>query len=270
MAPSQDLLCSLDGKISPVAEATVSITDEGFLRGDGAFEMLRLYGGAPFALTDHMDRLGRSAAGIFLDWDRATFEREIDALLDANPKKDAALRLVLSRGGRRVAIIEDFPDFEHDLSLSTIAYQPTIVLNGLKTLSYGANMLATRLAKQQGADEALLTRPDGTLLEAPTSTIFWADSEGNLHTPALDTGVLASITRQRIMDMLPVRESDKYMLTDIEDAEEVFLASSLREVQGVSLVDGLEFACPGPVTQRVSDLLSERIEAELGKAGTVS
>jgi branched-chain amino acid aminotransferase len=268
--PSSDLLCSLDGRISPVAETTVSITDDGFLRGDGAFEMLRLYGGAPFAFTDHMDRLERSADGIFLEWDRPVFEREIGALLEANPNKEAALRLVLSRGGRRVAIIEDFPEFDHGLSLSTVAYQPTIVLTGLKTLSYGANMLATRLAKQHGADEALLTRPDGTLLEAPTSTIFWADSEGTLHTPALESGVLASITRQRIMDMVPVRESAEYMLSDIENAEEVFLTSSLREVQGVSVVDGLEFSCPGPMTQRVSDLLSERIQAELGEASTIS
>src|SRR5689334_10446604 len=162
---SADLLCSVDGRIGPVAEATVSIADDGFLRGDGAFEMIRLYAGAPFAMADHMDRLGRSAEGIFLDWDRALFEREIDALLDANPHKEAALRLVLSRGGRRVAIIEGFPDFHHGLTLSTVAYQPTIVLTGLKTLSYGGNMLATRLAKRVGADEALLTRPDGTVLE---------------------------------------------------------------------------------------------------------
>jgi branched-subunit amino acid aminotransferase/4-amino-4-deoxychorismate lyase len=131
-------------------------------------------------------------------------------------------------------------------------------------------MLATRLAKRDGADEALWARPDGTLLEAPTSTVFWADSEGNLHTPALETGVLASITRQRIMDLAPVRESAEYRLSDIEDAKEVFIASSLREVQGVSVVDGLEFDCPGPVTQRVAGLLSERIEAELGRAGTVA
>ncbi len=70
--------------------------------------------------------------------------------------------------------------------------------------------------------------------------------------------------------MVPVRESAEYLLSDIENAEEVFLASSLREVQGVSVVDGLEFSCPGPVTQRVSALLSERIQAELGEASTIS
>src|SRR3954454_17229723 len=114
-----ELLCSVDGRIGPLSEATVSIADEGFLRGDGAYEMLRLYGGVPFALTDHMDRLGRSADGIFLDLDRGTLEREIDALVGANDDSVAPLRLVLSRGGRRVAIIEPVPAFEHGLSLST-------------------------------------------------------------------------------------------------------------------------------------------------------
>src|SRR5215212_9235930 len=98
------LLCSVDGRISPVAEATISITDDGFLRGDGAFEMLKIYGGKPFALTDHMDRLDRSVAGIFLEYDRPAFEREIAALVAETGPHDAALRLVLSRGGRRIAI----------------------------------------------------------------------------------------------------------------------------------------------------------------------
>jgi branched-chain amino acid aminotransferase len=265
-----DLLCSVDGRIGPLADATISIADDGFLRGDGAFEMLRIYGGAPFALEDHMDRMERSAAGIFLEWDRATFEAEIAALLEANPEREAALRLVLSRGGRRIAIIERVPDFQHGLSLSTVEYQTTIVLTGLKTLSYGGNMLATRLAQRNGADDALLARPDGTLLEAPTSTIFWVDSDGVLHTPALESGVLASITRQRIMDMVPCRESAAYRLADIQDAEEVFLASSLREVQGVRTVDGLDYACPGPVTLRIAGLLSERVEAEIAQARTAA
>ena len=156
----------------------MSITDDGFLRGDGAFEMLKLYGGRPFGMTDHLDRLDRSAAGIFLEYDRPTFEREIDALIDEHGKHDAALRLVLTRGGRRIAIIEPLPEFRHGLTLSGVRYQPTIVLNQLKTLSYGGNMRATRLAQRDGADEALLIEPDGTVLEAPTSTLFWVDTRG--------------------------------------------------------------------------------------------
>ena len=80
------------------------------------------------------------------------------------------------------------------------------------------------------------------------------------------TGILASITRDRIMKVVPVEESDSYQLKHVLEAAEVFLASSLREVQGVRCLDGLEFTCPGPVTRRVAGLLSERIEAELSGA----
>ena len=74
-------LASVDGRISPTAEATVPMKDDGLYRGDGAFEVIRLYEGRPFALGDHLDRLERSAAAIELEFDRAALEREIDALL---------------------------------------------------------------------------------------------------------------------------------------------------------------------------------------------
>jgi branched-chain amino acid aminotransferase len=261
-----ELLCSLDGAVMPVGEARIPITDDGLIRGDGAFEMMKLYDNRPFALSDHLDRMERSAEGIFLEWDRATFEREIAALLEANRQKDGELRLVLTRGGRRLAIVEPPHAFEHGLSLSTVRYEPTVVLTGLKTLSYAANMNATRLARRDGADEALLVRADGTVLEAPTSTIFWVDPSGTIHTPEIAAGILASITRDRIMKVVPVEESDRYQLSDVLAASEVFLASSLREVQGVSSLDGLDFTCPGPATKRVEGLLFERIQAELAGA----
>lgn len=257
-----NLLCSIDGVVSPIEDARIAVADDGFLRGDGAFEVLRLYDGKPFALTDHLERLARSADGIFLEWDRPAFEREIAALLDANEARDECLRLIVTRGGRRLAMVERAPEFRDDLVLQSVTYQPTIVLTGLKTLSYAANMTATRIAMSRGAKEALLVAPGGKVMEAPTSTIFWAAQDGTLHTPRLDSGILASITRDRIMKVLPVEEGE-YELADVLGASEVFLASSVREVQGVQEVDGVSFQAPGPVTQRVSGLLSERIQAEL-------
>jgi branched-chain amino acid aminotransferase len=262
----RSLLCSVDGDVMPAGEATISIMDEGLIRGDGAFEMLKLYDNRPFGLDDHLDRMDRSAEGIFLDWDRPAFEREIADLLAANRQHDGELRLILTRGGRRMAIIEPPHAFEHGLALSSVEYQPTIVLTGLKTLSYEANMTATRIAKRDGSDEALLVGPDDTVMEAPTSTIFWVDGDGSLRTPELGAGILASITRDRIMKVAPVEESDSYKLGDVLEASEIFLASSLREVQGVASLDGLTYTCPGPVTERVAGLLAERIQAELSGA----
>src|SRR4051794_41688378 len=102
-------LASVDGAIGPAAEAQIPVTDEGLLRGDGAFEVIRLYGGRPFALEDHYARLGRSCAGLRLPFDEPALRAEVDALLEAAGDADALLRLVLTRGGRRIALIEALP-----------------------------------------------------------------------------------------------------------------------------------------------------------------
>ena len=261
-----DLLCSLDGRISPVAEATVSITDDGFLRGDGAFEMLRLYGGTPFALTDHMDRLERSTDGIFLEWDRPAFEREIGALLEANAKQEAALRLVLSRGGRRLALTEPLPPTPEQARLAYVTYAPTHLLDGVKSLSYAANMLATRCAKERGFDEALLVTPHGRVLEAPTSTIFWCGGDGVLATPPLEEHILASITRAYVME---VTEAEERVCTkeELEQASEAFLASTTREVQPIAQIEEIEFEAPGKRTRAAAEGLRARIQEALAAGG---
>src|SRR3954471_14611088 len=131
-------LASVDGAVTPTAEATVPMKDDGLYRGDGAFEVIRLYDGRPFALVDHLDRLGRSAAAIELEFDRATLEREIAALLAKAGPVDGQLRLIVTRGGRRLAATEPIPDHGETLSLATVTYQPTVILNGVKSLSYAA------------------------------------------------------------------------------------------------------------------------------------
>src|SRR5919202_4516135 len=100
------MLASVDGHIGPAAEARIPIADDGLLRGDGAFEVMRLYGGRPFALDEHLARLGRTCAGLRLEADLDAVREEAFALLEAAGPVDALLRLVLTRGGRRIAIVE--------------------------------------------------------------------------------------------------------------------------------------------------------------------
>ncbi len=83
-------LASVDGAIAPTAEAMVPLRDDGLYRGDGAFEVIRLYEGRPFALGDHLDRLERSAAAIELEFDRAALEAEIEALLASSATPTAS------------------------------------------------------------------------------------------------------------------------------------------------------------------------------------
>jgi branched-chain amino acid aminotransferase len=245
-------LASVDGAISPTAEATIALPDDGLYRGDGVFEVIRLYAGRPFALRQHLDRLERSAAAIELGVEREPLERELDALLEAFGPGDAQVRIVLTRGGRRILLVETLPDKGSSVRLAVVTYSPTIILTGVKSLSYAANMQATRIAQGRGFDEALLVRPDGIVLEAPTSTIFWVSPEGGLRTPSIGAGILESITRAHIVKALDVDEGE-FPLDDLMGTREAFLASTVREVQPVAAIDGHDLEISGPRTQEAAE-----------------
>ena len=263
MAAAVEELASVDGRISPTAEATIPLRDDGLYRGDGAFEVIRLYEGCPFALGDHLDRLERSAAAIQLEFDRAALEREIEALLVEIGSANGQLRLIVTRGGRRIAATEPLPPHAETIRLATVTYSPNVILNGVKSLSYAANMQATRLAEAQGADEAVLVQPDGTVLEPPTSSIFWVSPQGTLRTPALEAGVLESITRDRLVRALDVEEGI-WPVADLRAAQEAFLASTTREIQAVSAIDGNEVAeAPGPRTREAQEAFAATKGKEL-------
>jgi branched-chain amino acid aminotransferase len=256
-------LASVDGSITETIEARIPPGDDGLLRGDGVFEVIRLYVGTPFALGDHLDRLQRSAAAIELPVDRDALEREISSLLDRFGEQDGQLRIVVTRGGRRVLLTENLPPRGETVSLASVTYSPSVILTGVKSLSYAANMQATRLAEARGADEAVLIRPDGIVLEAPTSTIFWTTADGTLRTPAIEVGVLESITRARVVRALQVEEGS-FALEELAGSQEAFLASTTREVQPVSAIDGRQLPeCPGPRTREAIEAFGSALEREL-------
>jgi branched-chain amino acid aminotransferase len=255
-------LASVDGQISATAAAVVPLPDDGLYRGDGVFEVVRLYAGRPFALAEHLDRLERSAAAIELPVDRPALERELDPLLERVGAADGQLRIVLTRGGRRILLTEPLPEWDETIGVSTVRYAPSVILTGVKSISYAANMQATRIAKARGGAEAILVRPDGIVLEAPTSTVFWVSAEGPLRTPALSTGILESITRARLVDELHVEEGE-FELDDLLGAREAFLASTTREVQAIEAIDGIVLEAPGPRTKSAAEAFARRVDAEL-------
>jgi branched-chain amino acid aminotransferase len=255
-------LASIDGAVTPVAEALVPVTDEGLLRGDGGFEVLRVYGGQPYALDDHFDRLGSTCAGLRLDPDLDALRTEALSLVAESAEPEALLRLVVTRGGRRIAITEPLPARPPAARVVTVTYVPTRVLNGLKTLSYAANMLAGRLAKEQGGDEALLVSPHGRVLEGPTWTFFWVTG-GRLHTPPLSDGILDSITRRRLLEECEVTEA-VCTLDDVRGADEAFVASTVREVMPIASVDDILLpSAPGPATEAAHAAFKRRVAREL-------
>jgi branched-chain amino acid aminotransferase len=258
------MLGSINGAIAPVEELSIPVTDEGLVRGDGVFEVVRLYGGVPFALEDHYRRMEGSAERSRLEVDFAALRTEVGALLEAAGPADAALRVMCTRGGRRIALIEDVHEFPPTIALAPITYSPTRVLDGIKTLSYGANMLCTRLAREAGAFEALLVTPHGRVLEAPTSSFFYVRDE-QLCTPPLTEHILASITRRWILELFDVEERET-TADDLGSVSEAFLASTFKEALPVHAIGDITLAAPGPVTREVGERLGERIAAEVGAA----
>jgi branched-chain amino acid aminotransferase len=256
-------LTSLDGEIMPTAEAMIPATDEGLVRGDGVFEVIRVYEGTPYAFDAHLARMERSAHNLRLPVDLEAVRADAYRLLaEAGTGPDhQCLRIIVTRGGRRLLMTEPMAVLPEQARLMSVTYSPTRILDGVKSLSYAANMLATRLAQEQGFDEALLVTPHGRVLEAPTSSIFWVN-DGELLTPPLDEHILASITRQLIIDVAGARES-ACTLEELYAADEVFLASTVREVEPVTAVDDRSFAAPGPVSERTAAGVAERIQAQL-------
>src|SRR5690242_664191 len=123
------MLGILDGAVLPADQIQIPATDEGLLRGDGVFEVMRLYDGRPFAVDDHLERMARSARNLLLPIDIDAVRADISALLDAGrPTGDGVLRVLVTRGGRRLGFIEPFPNLPETLALKTITYSPTRIL----------------------------------------------------------------------------------------------------------------------------------------------
>ena len=236
MTPSfSGSLASVDGAIMLASAATIPATDEGFVRGDGAFEVIRVYDGTPFAFEEHMQRLERSALNLRLPLDLEAVRSDAHRLLahaGVGPDHEL-LRIMITRGGRRVLLTEAMPEYPETFRLASITYSPTRVLDGVKSLSYAANMLASRLARERGYNEALLVTPHGRVLEAPTSSIFWVEGDTLLTTP-LDEHILASITRAIVIEQAGAIERP-CTLEELLAADEAFLASTVREVHPISV-----------------------------------
>jgi branched-chain amino acid aminotransferase len=265
MASSPSSLASVDGVLMLASEATIPATDEGLIRGDGVFEVIRLYDGQPFAFEEHMRRLERSATNLRLPLDAESVRAETWRLLAeaGSGPEHGLLRIMVTRAGHRLLLTEPAPALPGTVRLASVTYSPTRILDGVKSLSYGANMLASRLARERGFDDALLVTPHGRVLEAPTSSIFWV-ADGELLTPPLDEHILASITRAIVIAATDASERS-CTLEELLRADEAFLASTVREVQPVGAIDDRLFDVPGPVTRRTAESIELVIRERLAE-----
>jgi len=261
-AEAADWPLVLDGELMRAGEAMIPAGDDGLIRGDGAFDAFPVRDGRPFARAAHLDRLERSCRALALECPRERLESDIDLLLTQAPPGYTVVRVVLTRGGHRISRLESAGDPEaltKPARLLPVTYNPSVLLNGVKSLSYAANMLASRQALEAGYDEALLVRSDRVVLEGPTCSIFWV-RDGHLKTPALETGVLASITRRVIMVAMPAQEGS-FPLEDVQRAEEAFLVSTARLAQPIAAIGEVVLpAAPGPHTLRAQEAIERAMD----------
>ena len=268
----------LNGRVLEETSARISPFDHGLLVGDGVFETLRVYPpGVAFAHTRHLARLARSAAGLGLPLpDRPVLCRAMDEVIAANGLAEGRLRITVTGGPAPLG--SDRADVQPTVVVAGSAMQPwpettdvvTVpwprnergALAGLKTVSYAENVVALARAREAGAGEAVFGNLAGNLCEGTGTNVFLVLG-GRLLTPPLSSGCLAGVTRDLLVELVPVAEQD-VPLARIAEAEEVFLTSSTREVQPVRAVDGrLLPAAPGPLTRQGQDAFRDLVASTL-------
>ncbi len=252
----------LDGSLEDPGAASVSAFDHGLTVGDGVFETMRVYGGTPFALRRHLDRLGRSAGGLGLPLpDRTVLERACAEVVDAGGLADARLRLTVTggpgplgsaRGPGPPTVLAAVAPLAAVSPAAAVAVAPWPrnergPLAGLKTTSYAENVVLLAWARERGAEEAVVGDTQGRLCEGTGANVFVVH-ESRLRTPTLASGCLAGVTRDLVLEHTDAEEAD-LALDELATADEAFLTSSTREVQPIGTVDGRPLgACPGPLT----------------------
>ena len=242
------------GLVDPSA-GVIAVDDEGFSRGRAAFETLRVYGGRPFRLEQHLGRLGRSVERLGYDApDPAELEALAGLALDAAGLEDAALRLYHTPGPEgappiSVAMVAPLPDGLEDtrargqrlVSLFFPRRAAPWLLPGTKSVSYATHVAAEAEARRRGADDAVLVDGDGIVLEGTVTNVWWREGS-RLLTPSLELGILAGETRAALLELAPACgytvEEGVYPVVRLARADEIFTSSSVREVMPIVAFDG--------------------------------
>ena len=280
----------LEGRIVPLSEACIPVSDRGFLFADSVFETVRTYGHVPFLLGDHLDRLRRSASKLLIPvpWGDEHLADVVSALLADWPgAEEAVLRIMVTRGdgGNGIAFPEPqsprlvvlcrplaAPSGElYRLGVKVVLPNSTrgkhhAVPADVKSGSYLANVLALAEARAQGGFEAILRGADGSLSEATTSNLFLV-KDGCLLTPGVGDQILPGITRALVLvlaqSMSLVVVEERITEQQLLAADEVFLTSSIKEVLPVSAVGDQPVGRerPGPLTRELMEAFAGRVRA---------
>lgn len=251
--------------------AVVSVTDHGLVVGDGVFEALKVTPAGAFAVRRHLDRLSRSAATLGLPAPDHNLVREgLASVLAGWPPGDGKVRITYTGGegplGSGAAygpptLIVAVEAREPAPATTAVVTAPWSrnehgALTGVKSTSYAENVRALAYAIARGGSEAIFRNTAGDVCEGTGTNLFLVFGE-DVVTPPLSAGPLAGITREVLLDWTAVTERN-VTPEEAVTADEVFLTSSLRDVQGVHRWDDRTWAGPRPVTERVAAVFAQR------------
>lgn len=270
-------LAWIDGTVSDIADARVSIEDRGYLLGDGVYEVIRVYGSQPFYLQAHLERLKNSsdAIKITLPYSLGEIEEAARDLLRRSGYSDGYIYMQLTRGsakrdhlfpeGITPTLIMYVREVQPLQALETVKPARCITLPDerwmncyIKTINLLPNLLARQKAAEAGALEALLYRPGDILTEGTRSNLFALIDDKVLTHPATNL-ILPGITRQIVIKLMENHSisfrEEAFTLEDLKRASEVWITSTTLEVQPVGEIDGSPFSFPAPGS--VAKLLME-------------
>ena len=261
--------------------AVVSVLDHGLTVGDGVFETILVRDGVPFALTRHLARLGRSLAGLGIAGPSDSLLRDAVAAVVRDsgiPSSFSRLRITVTSGAGRfgsergdadptlIVTMTPAPAWPPTTTLATVPWtrNERSAIAGLKTTSYAENAIALATARRRGASEAVLADTTGRLSECTGSNVFVV-IDGEVLTPSRDTGCLAGITRDLVLewghDVVEMREA--HLPYDVlSSADEVFITSSTRDVHPVVRIDDRVLVA-GPVTALLAKVFATRAGDEI-------
>lgn len=267
----------VNGKLAAdPSDPAISPLDHGLTVGDGVFETLKVVEGRPFALTRHLRRLTNSATGLGLpEPDHDLARRGVEEVLSTWSKPKGRLRITYTggpgplssdRGDAEPTLIVAVTDLAEHQPSTAVATVPWLrnergAVTGLKTTSYAENVIALAYAVERGGTEAMFGNTVGNLCEGTGSNVFVV-SDGRLLTPPLSSGCLAGVTRALVLEWCGAEEVDLPMSV-LADADEIFLTSTARDVQGVHRVDDRTILAPGPRTANAMAEFARRADQEV-------
>jgi branched-chain amino acid aminotransferase len=272
-ATVSDVAVWMNGDLVPDDEARISIFDHGLVVGDGVFETIKVADGRPFALTRHLARLARSAAGLGIPApDLDQIRAGALAVIGGSPAVPLArMRITVTagigplgseRGNSALTAIVALAEQQSPAAFVDVAAVPWPrnehgALSGLKTTSYGENVRALAYAAEHGGSEAIFGNTAGDLCEGTGTNIFVVLG-GRLITPPLSAGCLAGVTRALVLEWFGAAE-ENIQLADLSNAEEAFLTGTTRDVQSIRNVNGLKLPLtPGPITRKAAEVFAMR------------